>query len=285
METTNDASEQQHPVPDGSDSGAASSSEKTPEEVLRAIHQSRARVFFHTIVMEAVDLSMALDRHVLLYGLEGLFLMETDRGSWRLPPSRAAWLPAGTHVRTTNIKRVKCASIFFAKDFAPAVSDTLQVFAVSPVMREMIKHSQGWTASTTEKQEHIERFLLTLLELCIEQMALGYQLVLPKARTDQVAAALRYTEARLAEPVRLEEVAAEVAMTPRTLMRKLKAEIQMPWGDFLRTARMLRAMECLANDKQVTETAFSVGYTNMAAFSTAFKKHVGMSPSEYRALF
>ncbi|MEL6769614.1 MAG: AraC family transcriptional regulator [Bacteroidota bacterium] len=285
METTIDASEHQHPVSEGGDQGASSGAERTPEEVLRAIHESRARVFFHTIVMEAVDLSMALDRHVLLYGLEGLFLMETDRGSWRLPPSRAAWLPAGTHVQTTNIKRVKCASIFFAKDFAPAVSDTLQVFSVSPVMREMIKHAQGWSASSTEKEAHMERFLLTLLELCIEQMALGRQLVLPKARSEQVVAALSYTEARLAEPVRLEEVAAEVAMTPRTLMRKLKAEIRMPWGDFLRTARMLRAMECLANDTPVTETAFAVGYTNMAAFSTAFKKHVGMSPSEYRTLF
>lgn len=49
-----------------------------PDEVVHALQHSRAQAFSHEVVMDAIDLSMALDRHLLLYGLEGLFLLETD---------------------------------------------------------------------------------------------------------------------------------------------------------------------------------------------------------------
>ena len=74
-------------------------------------------------------------------------------------------------------------------------------------------------------------------------------------------------------------------MSPRTLMRRLSSEIDMTWGQYLHRARMLRSMECLARGTSVTQTSLEVGYTNMAAFSTAFRKFTDMTPSDYRAQF
>lgn len=74
-------------------------------------------------------------------------------------------------------------------------------------------------------------------------------------------------------------------MSPRTVMRRVSSEIHMTWGQYLYVARMLRAVECLARGMQVTETGFEVGYTNMAALSTAFRKFTDATPTNYRAQF
>lgn len=260
-----------------------------PDELIVALQSSPAQVFCHEIVMDAIDLSMALDRHVLLYGLEGLFLLENDEAAWRLPPTRAAWIPAGTEMTATTIKQVRCTSLFFHPSFAQPLSAVCRIFDANPVLREMIIYARRWsTHSDTIQQVHgeqVERFFLTLLDLCREQLQPQYQLALPKARTDETKRALDFIREYLSEPIRLEDVAEYAAMSPRTLQRKLDSEIHMTWRDFLRHARMIRGMEYLARGNQVTETAFDAGYTSVAAFSTAFHRFTGMTPTEYMSKF
>lgn len=256
-----------------------------PPELLQALVHSRAQAFTHEIVMDAIDISMASERHLLMYGLEGLFLLETDEASWRLPPSRIAWVPAGTFVKATTIKQVRCTSIFFQPDFAHDVSAGFRVFSATPVIREMIKHARKWTVETREPDEEIERFFRTLLDLCRNEMGIKRQLALPKAQSEELVQVLAYTLEHLDEPLRLEDAARRAAMSPRTLMRRLNAEIHMTWGQYLLQARMIRAMEHLARGEQVTQTALHVGYNSLPAFSTAFRKLTDMTPTEYRAQF
>ncbi|HJK96007.1 MAG TPA: AraC family transcriptional regulator [Polyangiaceae bacterium LLY-WYZ-14_1] len=256
-----------------------------PPELVHALQHSRAQAFTHDVVMDAIDLSMAFERHVLLYGLEGLFLLETDEASWRLPPSRIAWVPAGTMVKATTIKEVRCTSLFFRPDFANDVSPVFRVFPGSPVIREMIKHARRWTVKTHEPDEEIERFFRTLLDLCRNALRTHRQLSLPKAQSEELAKALSYAQEHLGDPIRLEDAARAAAMSPRTLMRRLNVEIHMTFGQYLQQARMIRAMEHLARGMQVTETAFEVGYQSVPAFSTAFRKLTDMTPTEYRAQF
>ena len=256
-----------------------------PEDLLLALQHSAAEVLCHDIVMDAIDLSMALDRHVLLYSLEGLFLLETEHASWRLAPSRAAWIPAGTLLKATTIKQVRCTSLFFKRDFAEPLATGLSVFDVPPILREMVRYSRRWAEDALASEEERKRFFLTLLDLCRRQLEEGAQPALPKARSPELVQVLRYTQNNLAEPIRLEDAAREAAMSPRTLMRRLNSEIHMTWGQYLHVARMLHAMDLLARGTQVTETAFEVGYTSMAAFSTAFRRFTDATPTHYRAQF
>ncbi len=256
-----------------------------PDELVHALQHSSAAVFCHEIVMDAIDVSMAVDRHLLLYGLEGLFLLETDEASWRLPPSRAAWIPAGTYVKATTIKQVRCTSMFFEPGFSPTLAERIVAFNVTPLVREMVKHARRWDVHAEPDDAELERFSLTLLGLCHELVTENGQLSLPKAQSPELGRVLAYTRAHLAEPLRLEDAARSGAMSPRTLTRRLTTEIHMTWGQYLQAARMLQAMECLARGMQVTETAFEVGYTNMAAFSTAFRKFSDVTPSDYRSQF
>jgi AraC-like DNA-binding protein len=53
-------------------------------------------------------------------------------------------------------------------------------------------------------------------------------------------------------------------------------------SDFIRNIRLEQAARLLKEQKiNVTQVAYTVGFSNLAHFSTVFRKHFGMTPSEY----
>lgn len=256
-----------------------------PEEVIATLLQSPAAAFSHNVVMDAVDISMAIDRHLLVYGIEGLFQLDTDEATWRLPPSRVAWIPAGSPVIATTIKPVRCISIFLKTDYAVPPTTECQVFNATPLIREMMKHSLRWSSERSTDDSAADRFFLTLIDVCVEQMKTSDLFTLPKARSGEIQQVLQYTSDHLDSDLRLEDVAKLAAMSPRTLTRRLHAEIHMTWGQYLAQARLLRAMDYLAAGKTVTETALHVGYSNIGAFSTAFLNYTELTPTQYQSRF
>ncbi|MEM6928620.1 MAG: AraC family transcriptional regulator [Myxococcota bacterium] len=256
-----------------------------PPELVERLADRQVQAFPFHIVMDALDLSMAIDWDMLLFGIEGLFELQTDDASWRLPPTRAAWVKAGTHVAATTLGAVRCASVYFRQGFAEPIAPGLRVFEVTPVVREMVLHAQQWSEPAPGQVARIERFYLTLLDLCRPLVDVGPALRLPRAQSSDLQAALRFTRANLGETLSISEVADAVETSPRTLMRRLRSEIHMTWGQYLQSARLIRAMECLADGMPVTETSITVGYGSLAAFSTAFRRFTGVSPREYQATF
>lgn len=256
-----------------------------PEEVIKSLLQSPAKAFSHDVVMDAVEVSMAIDRHLMVYGIEGLFQLDTDEATWRLPPSRVAWIPAGHHVTASTIKPVRCISIFFETDFAAFAPAGCQVFSATLLVREMIKHSLRWSGDRKPDNLNADRFFLTLIDLCHEQMQISDLFTLPKARSPEIKRVLQYTTENLSTDLNLEDVANLISVSPRTLTRHLQVEIHMTWGQYLKQLRMLKAMDYLAEGMTVTETALEVGYGNISAFSTAFSNFTELTPTQYKSQF
>ncbi len=81
----------------------------------------------------------------------------------------------------------------------------------------------------------------------------------------------------------VEKLGQEVGISRAHLHRKMKEMIGMSPSDFIRNIRLKQACELLRNtDNDVTQIAYSVGFTSQTHFSTAFKKFTGISPTEYR---
>jgi signal transduction histidine kinase/ligand-binding sensor domain-containing protein/DNA-binding response OmpR family regulator len=82
----------------------------------------------------------------------------------------------------------------------------------------------------------------------------------------------------------VEMIGQEVGISRAHLHRKMKEMVGLSPSDFVRTIRLRKACEILrSTDNDVTQVAYSVGFTSQTHFSTAFKKFTGMSPSEYRS--
>lgn len=80
------------------------------------------------------------------------------------------------------------------------------------------------------------------------------------------------------------QVAQELHMSERTLTRHLEKE-SITWRQIVREVRLNKAQLLLsASDKSIQVIAAEVGFSSVSAFSRAFVKHIGMSPSLYRRL-
>ena len=77
-------------------------------------------------------------------------------------------------------------------------------------------------------------------------------------------------------------VATFLGLGTRTFQRRMKA-LGYSYSGFVLKYRISLAVEYLARPEiSVTEVAYLVGYSDVAAFSTAFNRIQGCSPSEYR---
>ncbi len=221
--------------------------------------------------------------HQLLYAARGVMQLEIDGGRWALPSARAAWLRAGTRHRATVHAPASLRTVYFATDAVPSAVDSLgdcRVFAVSDLCREMILHGMRWGPDRSPEDARANRFFAALVDCCVDWVDAIQPFRLPRARSPELGLAMSFARDNLGE-ARAEAVAAAGGMSTRTLSRRFRDETGMSWRTWLRTARVLRAMELLADGHSVTDTAFSVGFDSPGAFSHAFGALVGEAPSAF----
>lgn len=83
-------------------------------------------------------------------------------------------------------------------------------------------------------------------------------------------------------PPTIEQTAAALAVSTRTLQRRLLADA-LTYSRLLEQVRFERARELLADRHlRTVDVAFELGYTDQSNFSRAFRRWVGMSPGAYR---
>ena len=80
----------------------------------------------------------------------------------------------------------------------------------------------------------------------------------------------------------VEDLAKEVGLSRAQLHRKMKDMTGIAVSEFVRNIRLEQAVRLLEEQKiNVTQVAYSVGFSNLAHFSTVFRKQFGVSPTEY----
>ena len=80
----------------------------------------------------------------------------------------------------------------------------------------------------------------------------------------------------------VERLTEKVGISRAQLHRKMKEITGISAGDFIRNLRLEQAARLIKEKKiNVTQVAYAVGFNNQTHFSTIFKKHFGMTPTEY----
>lgn len=227
-----------------------------------------------------------VEHHYLLYASSGAMRLEHDGSAWALPPARAALVTAGVPLRLLVNQNMSVCSVLFAMDFAPAPMAPLAVFEMSSLARELILEC-GREAEREQPLSDYGRNLFRALQTTAWRLAeTPSPATMPIGRSPSVMRALALSQEHLSETLRFEDLAQLAGQTPRTLARKLAAEIGMSWGQILQKMRMIRAIELLAETKApITEVALAVGYQSLSAFNAAFRGFTGQTPTAYRAGF
>lgn len=93
-----------------------------------------------------------------------------------------------------------------------------------------------------------------------------------------------YIENHLGQSMSIEDLSNAAGFSKYHFSRIFQGILHEPLAHYVNRIRMERALFLLAHrlDKNITDIAYELGYTDSAVFSRAFKNHYGYSPKEYR---
>lgn len=219
----------------------------------------------------------AHDRAQLIFAKSGVMRVTSEGGAWVVPPERAVWMPAG------QPHAIRCASAVAMRTLyldpgalADPVGDACRVLGVTPLLREIMVAL-------------CERALLPARAALLEVLLAELRTLdtLPLHLPEPASAPLRRLAGRLdAAPADARPAAAwarEAGLSQRTLLRRWQAETGMAFGRWRRQARLLVAIEQLAEGLPVTAVALDAGYESPSAFTATFRRALGVVPSRYFA--
>jgi AraC family transcriptional regulator len=93
-----------------------------------------------------------------------------------------------------------------------------------------------------------------------------------------------YIEHHLGHSLSIEELAGAAGFSKYHFSRIFQGILQEPLAHYVNRIRMENALFLLAHraDKNITDIAYELGFSDSAVFSRAFKNYYGVSPREYR---
>ncbi len=101
---------------------------------------------------------------------------------------------------------------------------------------------------------------------------------------DRVETIKQFLSTRFAEPIGLEEIAAEVELSVYHMCRIFRRETGLPVYRYLRRLRLRTALEWLVDsDRPLAELALDAGFAHQSHFTEAFRQEFGMPPGALRS--
>jgi AraC-like DNA-binding protein len=214
-------------------------------------------------------------RHQLLFAAAGCMSIELEHTLCLLPPSRAAWIPAGMMHRVQSRGVVAYRSLYFERDL-PFAAPGLQVVEVNPLLREVIERMAFWPWDMAAERQ------ASLLQVFGEELlaARSEDWRLPFPADPRLASWLDAVR-RGDLPPRLNQLAARVGACERTISRIFLRDTGMSYQDWRQQWRLLKAMERLADGAGAGEVAQELEFASDSAFIAFFRQHAGVTPARY----
>ena len=190
--------------------------------------------------------------------------------------------------------------------FHPLLLDQLAGFVTDDRIRGYLltlKHESSSYYAMTDRDDSLERlyvtmhrefslprdgsadFLMTLLLQLLIHIARNQQgsEEAPQSKLADFGHLLTYMEQHCSRDLTLDELARMSHWSKRQLQRMFNRYTGQPFNRYLQYLRMQKSCELLRNTKhKISLIAELVGYKDMGAFLSVFKRNVGMTPSGYR---
>lgn len=225
-----------------------------------------------------IDPPHSHSRAQLLYSTTGVMIVITKASSFVVPPQRAVWVPGGVEHEVRCRGRVSCRTLYFDTTAIAGLPDISQVIEVSDLLRELIVEATRLPIEYDEIGRDGRVMDLIVDEIITSRHA---PLHVPMPHSERLA---RVCAAVLAEPAgkdALDDWAEMAAMGRRTFTRSFRAETGMSFAAWRQRVRLVEALSLLAVGAPVTNVSFEVGYGSPSAFTAAFRRAFGASPTHY----
>lgn len=100
----------------------------------------------------------------------------------------------------------------------------------------------------------------------------------------RLASSLAWARQHCTDPISVADLAQHARLSVAQLERHVLTLLQLTPSRWLLSLRLEFALGQLASDRTVAQIGIDSGFTDHSAFSRAFRRHIGVSPSDYRLL-
>ena len=144
------------------------------------------------------------------------------------------------------------------------------------------RHDRGGRRSVAyEKGSRAEAIMnLVLLEL---RAARSHALAVPFPADVKLAALCRDFLREPSAHATIDDWARKLAMSRRAFTRAFRRETGLSFAEWRRQAAVLQAVERITGGETITAIALDLGYGSPAAFSSMFRRVLGVPPKNIRA--
>jgi YesN/AraC family two-component response regulator len=97
--------------------------------------------------------------------------------------------------------------------------------------------------------------------------------------------ALSYIEAHLTQNITVREIAEAIHISPPYLSSVFRKHMGVPLVTYLQTRKIVLAKQMLEEGRSVTYACYESGFSDCSYFIRIFKRHLGMTPLQYRSSF
>jgi AraC-like DNA-binding protein len=214
-------------------------------------------------------------RAQFVFAVSGTMSVRTPRRAWIVPTSRALWVPARTVHEINMYGVVEMRSLYLDAAAAEAMPESCVVLEVTPLLRELVVRA---AALPVEYDEHGEDGLVMRLLVAEMRKLPQCALDLPLPESADLVELCERILADLSTRRTCGGDADEMNTSSRTLYRRFLKETGISFARWKQQARLLESVQRLAQGAPVTSVAMDLGYESASAFSTMFRRSLGIAP-------
>lgn len=217
-------------------------------------------------------------RGQLLSVRSGSIAVNSHERTYVVPPERALWIPPDVRHETRHLAATQLRTVYVAPEAAGLLPARMAVVQVSPLLRCLIDAVIALPPDYDEAAAE-GRLVSVLLDQIAASPVAPLHLPLPASPPLRTLA-----DSLLDNPAdrrTLEEWAAPLGMSARTLERRFKAETGLSLRGFRRQAKLFRALEMVAAREPVSRISDALGFEGPSAFIAMFRGAFGVTPGRY----
>lgn len=215
--------------------------------------------------------------HELFWGIRGIGSVIAAGQMHVLLPGSALLVPAMVphelHIQPDT--SLKCTLISGASDLQ---GSAVRPLALPAVIAEIMEYLDT-TEVAADLRARMEGVAIDLLASNAD-----FALSLPVPWDERLLRVTRAVCAGPGEDRPVSDWSALASMSPRSFTRRFRLETGMSFGAWQVLARMRIAMALLEEGRPLAQVAARVGYGNISAFVTAFRRTTGQTPGSARRL-
>ena len=217
-------------------------------------------------------------RAQFIFAVAGTMRVRTPRRAWIVPPSRALWVPSHTVHEIQMYGVVEMRSLYVSNAAGGGMSPSCVVLNVTPLLRELIVRAAALPLRYDEEGD--DGLLMRLLMAEIRRLPpCALDLPLPESPDLTQLCDRILTDLSMRRPCRLD--ASDMKTSTRTLYRRFVRETGITFARWKQQARLLESIRRLAEGTPVTTVALDLGYESPSAFSTMFRRSLGIAPRAF----